>query len=130
MLSPIQSQAITVIESALLPATNPLLSPLSGSTLRRAGFSTCWLRVVRRDGIARTLPRHHEPLGMREARFQHRRDRLGARLGELEIRWEGDGVNRIGVGVAVDMNGARLAVERGGDLGRDRGEGIVDLCAA
>ena len=67
---------------------------------------------------------------MREARLQHGRDRLGARLGELEVRREGDGVNRIGVGVAVDMNGARLPVESGGDLGRDRREGIADLRAA
>ena len=55
---------------------------------------------------------------------------LARACGELEVRREGDGVNRIGVGVAVDMNGARLPVERGRDLGRDRSEGIADLCAA
>ena len=35
---------------------------------------------------------------------------------QFEIRGKGDGLDRIGVGIAVDVNRARLLVERGGDL--------------
>ena len=67
---------------------------------------------------------------MREPRLQHRGDGFCPRRRQFEIRRERDRVDRIVVGIAVDVDRARLLVERGRDLLGDRGEAVVDPGAA